>query len=378
MWDRSQFAKAHPEITYESAGFPYAQYAQKMKIAMAAGEADPDIIFVHSRWNRDFVGTDLLLDITNQVDRSAFGEAQLKGVSYQGKIWGIPYEVSTLVNYYRPDALEKSGLRYPDTLEQYFEAAQRVRGAGKWLSMLSRAADNSNIYLELVVSLGGDLFDSTGQKLILDTPEGKGIEAAEILLKLASVSRDLDSQSPEGFTAMKKGEVVGNFHQYSWIHRMKDAIVQGDEPFGKFRVGPIPARSGPGTTRNVTYGPLVIFVSKSSDNKAAAVEVAKFFSHSVEGITALANEFLVLGAYTPGLLNLETAGLAWPIFGGQKVQWFLAQNIMSKDLGMMNPSKYVGEAQNIVADHITRMLTGQFTAEQAVREASKKIREAIR
>jgi len=346
-----------------------------MKTAIASGESDPDLMYVHSRWNRDFVGKGVLVDITDYVDKDQFSPNLLSGVSWEGKLYGIPYEVSTLVWYHRPDALELAGVAYPNSTLDYLKMGKKLRRLDKYADIFDQAADNSNTFIELCLLFGGDVFTMKGDH-ILDKPEGHGVEAADFFLQISKFARNLGHQSPEGFTAIKNGEVVGNMIQYSWIHRMKDALKDGDEPFGKWRIGVLPQKMGVGVNK-ATYGPLTVFVNKKSDNIRTAIEVAKFFSHSEDGLVDLANKWMVMGAYRPGLKKLQTASVEWPIFGGQKVQGFLGQNIMDKKLAVTNPNKNLAEAQAILGDHLSRMFKGEFAPEEMVKLAAKKIKEAL-
>ena len=379
VWDTSQFAKDHPNLTYEAVGFPYNQYVQKMKVAMAAGETDPDLIWVHGRWNREFIGTDLIMDITDKIDYDSFGKALLNQSTYDGKVYGTPYELTIWFNFYREDIMKEYGLTFPETWDEYFEVAEALRAEGKWFNFFQISSDMSSFFTGVLATLGGDIFDDDG-KVILDAPEGKGVETAQLMKRLAEVSRDLGHNTPEGDAALAAGEVVGNLWAYHWPTTLTRAIPEDHPSFGKWRVGDFPLYPGTGTTRHATERPLNVMVSSLSDVPDAAVEILKFFTHSEEGPMTITNDWMTMGGYKPALRRFDEIGIeTWsPLFGGQSVNKFYADVAMNPDLAMLRPNRYAGESANIIADHLTRMLSGEMTPEQMITETANAIRTAIR
>jgi multiple sugar transport system substrate-binding protein len=375
IWDASAYAQEHGEITFETTPMPYDQYAQKMAVAVSAGEPEPDVLLVHYPFIRDFIGKGLLVDISDGVERDQFSPDVIQSVVEDGNIVGVPYEIATFVQYYRADVLDDLGLALPANLDQWFEVGHTIQEqAGRFWTILDKADGNISLFQSVALMLNGDIFAADGE-VILDTDAGKGVEAAERLLAIADsgFAASVPVDTPEGFEAVKQEEVVGNLVNYAWIHRMQSAITEEDEVFGKWRIGAPPEviPGGPiATSQNGAY----LLVNKLSNNPDAAWAVIKFFGQSVEGVRTLADQFVIMGAYRPGLQDVIDHSAGWAIFGGQRVQAQMAEVALREDLNVITMNPNLGEAQSILNEALVRMYAHEVTPAEAIGEATEKIR----
>ena len=211
IWDSSEYAKEHSNITFETTPMPYGEYSQKMAVAISAGENEPDILLVHYPFIRDFIGKGLLVDLSERIERDQFSEDVIASVIDDGQVVGVPYEIATYVNYYREDVLADLDLTLPTTIDAWFEAGEAIKnGTGAAWTIIDPASSEGTLISSMLM-LDGDIFSEEGD-VILDTEAGQGAEAAELLLRMADseLAAMMPVETPESFEVVKNGEVVGN------------------------------------------------------------------------------------------------------------------------------------------------------------------------
>lgn len=111
--------------TYDPA--PNQGYFEKLKTELAAGNA-PDIFWVGGVELADFVNTGQILDLKPLIDKDTsfdikvFYPNVIEQLTRDGKIYGLPRDVSTMVTYYNEDMFKAAGLQTP----------KELAAAGKW------------------------------------------------------------------------------------------------------------------------------------------------------------------------------------------------------------------------------------------------------
>jgi len=379
MINCGSFYVMHPEIKVKTIGYPYLDYARKMKASLAAGESDPDLLMVHDRWVYDFMGKDVLIDLTNKINAKNFGNTIQQVTDQKGKIWGIPIEISVPVQWYREDILNKYGLMYPETFEDYLRVGKKLREQGLYWTSLdpNGISESFYLFLDLLSQMRGNIFDRKGN-VILDTEQGKGKAVAEIYMKVidSEIACMVRMSSPEQFSLIKRGKIVGLWSTHSYVHRMKDAIQPEDESFGKFRMGPSPSL-GPGTLKVGAVPVTYMFLSKLSDNPEAAYEVAKYGTSSIEASLLWANKYALPSAYIPGLETLARESNPWALFGGQQIMKDLSRFILSGEIQLPNLNPNFGEAADIIAEGFSSMFAKKISPEKMIEDVAKKIRETM-
>ncbi|NNJ13373.1 sugar ABC transporter substrate-binding protein [Chloroflexales bacterium ZM16-3] len=104
-----------------------ANYFPKIQTELAAGNA-PDIFWIGGANLAEFVNTGQILDLKPLIDKdssfkiSDFYDNVIGAVTHDGKIYGLPRDISTMVVYYNADMFKAAGLQNP----------QELAAAGKW------------------------------------------------------------------------------------------------------------------------------------------------------------------------------------------------------------------------------------------------------
>jgi multiple sugar transport system substrate-binding protein len=159
-------------------------YFTKLKTELASGTA-PDIFWIGAVELADFVNTGKVLDIKPFIDADSefnlddFYPQTIEELSRDGKVYGLPRDVSTMVTYYNADLFEQAGLPTPKELAE--------QGNWNWDTFLQSAealTDESNQQYGVgfgnwwgpgwgyfVHAAGGSPFNEDRTACALDTPE---------------------------------------------------------------------------------------------------------------------------------------------------------------------------------------------------------------
>lgn len=139
IWEKQvgqYLKKKFPDLTFKHVQWdnPGRQY----KDLIAAGTV-PDIIIDNARMNlqRNILKNDLQYDMTDLIkkynfDTSTLNQAamtQMKNVTPEGKIYGLPFQLSDFVLFYNKDIFDKFGVDYPKdgmTYDEIYELAKRL------------------------------------------------------------------------------------------------------------------------------------------------------------------------------------------------------------------------------------------------------------
>ena len=135
--------------------------------------------------------------------------------SVKGKLYGMPVEGEVTIHVYRADVCEKLGIKPPETLAEFKEAAMKAnkfdgKMAGAALRGFRGAGQNVYIWPSLFLEFGGKWFDANGKPQVNSEA---GIKALEYYCDL------LQNFGPPGVENMNWPEIMeafagGNIFQY--------------------------------------------------------------------------------------------------------------------------------------------------------------------
>ena len=99
------FEKENPDIKVDFMHIPQ-NYFQKIHLLFASNTA-PDVIFMNNQYLPIYANAGVLEDLTNDFDFSKFYPQTVKALSWEGKIYAVPRDVSNLVIFYNKDIFDK-------------------------------------------------------------------------------------------------------------------------------------------------------------------------------------------------------------------------------------------------------------------------------
>jgi multiple sugar transport system substrate-binding protein len=223
-----QFEQAHPGVTVKVQTFPFAQYRDKMLVAMKGGTG-PDVMTLDEVWTPEFAAAGLIQPLDDKVKASKqihsadFFPGAWKSTQYQGKTWAVPLNFDVWEEmYYNADMFRAAGLdpdKPPTTWSEWNAAAAKLTKSPNQfgISLIGSKDESSSVMTDsLLFSNGGQIL-SGSDKVAFDSPENvAAYQEYQTLLKSApqGTSGTAESDAVNQFTAGKAAMILdGSWQQ---------------------------------------------------------------------------------------------------------------------------------------------------------------------
>jgi multiple sugar transport system substrate-binding protein len=165
------------QVAFRTIALESQEYFDRLKTEFEAGGGEMDVIVGNEAWTAEFAENGWITDVTDTFpnsERAKFLEVPIDSVTYQGKVYGVPWSTDVGLLYYRKDLLEQSGFSEPPkTWDELKEMAKKVvHDSGTRYGFLFQGANNETGVcngLEYIWTHGGEVLD--GDKVIIDSPE---------------------------------------------------------------------------------------------------------------------------------------------------------------------------------------------------------------
>lgn len=189
-------AENDQDITINTQNVEWGVYYDVLSTQIASGQ-QPDVAVMHRSVLPNFVARDLvepLDDILAQagIDTADFLPTAAEAVTYDGQIWGLPWDIHSLLFHVNGEIMAEAGLvddegNYilPTNAEELFEHARLVeeRTGKRYLSLGSRNdAMTARFFNLLMWQQGTDIFSEDLSRVTIDTEEGRA--ALEFMKRL--------------------------------------------------------------------------------------------------------------------------------------------------------------------------------------------------
>jgi len=376
---RDSSAKAFPENELEIMPYPMETYNVKMSAALAAGAEVPDVMISHERYLPKLIAGGVL-DITDRIQPvlkdlvpSSLGPI----TDENGRIYGLPFELTFTAFFYREDIYKEVGIEPPNTLDEFIQNGKKLKAQGKYSTGEDLQNDPINLIENLFLKYGGNFYDNTG-KLIVDKPEGKGFEVAAMFKKIvdAGIVWDGEWQSPSWWDGFTSGEIASYMFLSWYPKRMRVTINDESVPgYGKWRLDQSPA-VGTGYPKISIWGDVCALINKSSRNIDLSWNYIKFLTLEEEFSTDIMNRFAILSGSIPNLNKVMQTADPWPLFGGQRITGMEAEMLMKAENYMNFHPAYM-ETRILLAEQFVEIPAGKKTPERAIEDAVEKIKQAL-
>lgn len=177
------FTAKNPNIKIEFASYPYADIQQQVLVMANAGNS-PDVVQGETAAFASYMSSGYVEPLDNLVDKKIIDDIYpgvKDSVSYEGKLYAMPWTCSPYVMVYNKELFTKAGLdpnsppkTYADMIK-YAEAIGKLKdasgnsvyGLGETTASVAISGD---AILSTMFSFGGGLYDKGG-KLAINTPE---------------------------------------------------------------------------------------------------------------------------------------------------------------------------------------------------------------
>jgi multiple sugar transport system substrate-binding protein len=268
------FEASHPGYKIEIWHQPWDDYFTKLKTLWAGGDATqiPDVLFL---WpTPSYAATGVLEDLTSYIEKSKYDlkdywPALLESASYDGKVYGLPRDISVEALYYNKAIFDEAGVAYPTDKWTWDD----LRAAAKKLSVIEAngrvkryglAIEGGKWALWVNQSKASILDDmrNPSKCTLTDPAAARAIDFFAGLLNDKLAMRDADLSQAGGDAAVfQSGQAAMIIQNSSRVSAFNQAGL-------KYDVAPVPIPSD--GQRAAAAGGAAWVISAKSDNKEAA------------------------------------------------------------------------------------------------------------
>ncbi len=329
------FNDAHDDIhvTLETitAG-PDGGYATMLSAVQAGNPAD--VVQLGYDAIPDFLINDALEDITAYVadDEDLFVPWQWQTGVFGDKVYSIPQASGPLGQFYRADIFEELGIEYPETWDEFYEAAKVVRASDPDRYITAFAFNQAPWMIGLAQQSGANWFVAENDAWQVSIDGEETMKVAEFWQKL--IDEDLVKIEADFSTEWNADLQNGNI--LTWISgSWADAILRGTAPdtAGSWAVGAVPQWNAGENVSATWAGGSANAVLKGSKNPEAAAEFAVWLNSNTDSVSILTE----IGAGWPSIVDtdaiasLQDAPEVFDFYGGQDIWDVFAESDKAVD-----------------------------------------------
>jgi raffinose/stachyose/melibiose transport system substrate-binding protein len=287
----NEYMKAHPNVTIDITILENEAFKSKLTTVMQSGNP-PDVF--HS-WGggtlAEYAKAGLLKDITKDVKGTAWGNSMAPGVwevySYNGKVYGAPFDMGAITFWYNKDLLAKVGYKtFPTDWDDFIVMVKKLRAAG--VTPIAMAAGDKwpamHFWSYLALRLGGG-------KLFQDTFTGRNtkgfedpsfVKAGQMLVDLVSIKAFQDgflgARQADGAALVANGQAAMELMGQWAPNVQKDSATDKKGLGDKLGCAPFPAiKGGKGKVTDVIGGGNGMAIGKNAPKEA--VDFLKFLTN---------------------------------------------------------------------------------------------------
>jgi len=156
------FEKENPDIHVEFLHIPQ-NYFQKIHLLFASNTA-PDVLFINNQYLPIYANAGVLEDLTPYseiLELDKFYQKSIQTLTWKGKIYAVPRDISNLVIFYNKDIFNKYNVPYPQkgwTFDEFLKTSQKLTHLPDVFGISFE--DEPLFYLPYLMSSGADNFEN--------------------------------------------------------------------------------------------------------------------------------------------------------------------------------------------------------------------------
>lgn len=262
-----------------------AHYRELYESILAAGLSKPapyDVVALDQVWIAELASRGQLLSLKDQIADNARSDIMpnlLDAFAYKGMNWGMPHVLNVQSLYYNKVQLKAAGFAAPPrTLEDWYAQMTALRArvtpyTDSWAQDEGLVSD----FVRTTAQFGGDLFDASGNPLLLDQPAQRAAAFMRQLIDERLVRGDVAaSNEPDAMRAFLGGGVSFTTNWNFVWGAMNDPVYS--QIIGQGAVAPIPAASSSGAPAASVSGFLGLGVLSNSAHTDLAVSWLRYLT----------------------------------------------------------------------------------------------------
>jgi N,N'-diacetylchitobiose transport system substrate-binding protein len=307
----NQFEKTHKNVKIQLSLLSDAN-AHQQYITAIEGSSTPCIGLVGNTWTPEFAGLGALqpINATSATLKKTYVASMVDSATYQGKVYGYPYDVGVRALIYRKDLFTKAHLTPPTTWTELQQDAVKLQNDNPGVSGFAIIGGNQWYYLPMVWNWGGNIAAQQGGKWVSGMDSSAAIAAYQFYANLLRVDKLSPSASAnwqgsdadQAFSLGKVAMMVGGSWDLQAILATKASMQS--------QIGTALLPSGPGGNNDTFAGGSNLAVFKNCADKADANSFIQFLLQN-KNVAQLTSSLGLFPATLSGVSEQEAPGGAF-------------------------------------------------------------------
>lgn len=371
------FAQKHPDIQIKllAPNKAYEETASAVLRGAVTGSM-PDVAFNGTNLMHLFVDRKLAVPLDDFVkkekdwDKQGYVPGMLSTGEVNGRLYGLPFALSTPILYVNADLLRKAGGN-PDALPQTWpellalahkinDPATNTHGA-----YILWTTTGNYLWQELLFTHDGQMLSADGKKIGFDTPAGlKTFEILRDLVKEGGMPNFTDEQGTQAFIAGQIGFYMGSSAR---VNSLMDKVGK------RFQLVTAPFPSPRPDSKIVSGGGTMMIFAKDAAKQAAAWEFIKFAAGPV-GQTIMVRH---IGYMPSNQIAIDTPDLLGDYYrNNPNMRTAISQRARTTAwLGF--PGENSLKAIQVIYDAMESVVAGKATPEEALKRSSTQVQALL-
>lgn len=371
----AEFEENNPGVNIELDFVAYEALHDKIVTAATSGAGTYDVVLMDCIWPAEFAAAQFILDVTDRISeemRQDIWPGALEAVTYQGRMYGMPWLNDVLYLYYNEEMLKEAGFESPPkTWEELNEMGMAAKEQGlveyPFIEYFQQEEGLTIAYAYYLFAFGGTFFNEDNSPAF-NSPEG----LAALQFMVDGMNNGL--YNPASFESTYE-EVRRTFSQGSslfavnWAYQLNLANdPQESQIAGQAKVALMPGQAEPSATIN---GGMGLAIMADSEHPEEAWNYIQYLSSQD-----------VQKRYSQNALPIWTSLFSDPELQEMQPEVAREQNFIEVS---QEQYKYIrnrpivpfySETSEIVAREVQAALSGNKTPEQALADAEQAVLDA--
>jgi multiple sugar transport system substrate-binding protein len=275
-----QFEEANPGIKVKVTDYAWPDYHDSLVLRLR-GDTPTDVIYGGQDWLPAWAAAGFVAPLDSVAPAGTVEELTkdiagfaLSDVTYDGKVYGLPYYSDTISFIYNKKILEEAGIAVPKTWEEVTAAAEKLKASGMDKPIIYEYNQElPNFYDAFVAQAygrGAELFDKDLNPLFADPENGAYKQLAWIADAYAKDLVQSDTHESTIITAMNTGKHAFTIVYTYVLAALNDTATQ---PLaGQFAMAPMPGD----THSTLGFAKSYVVTAKTAADPARAEAAWKF------------------------------------------------------------------------------------------------------
>jgi len=365
--------KGTKNVTLNHTPVDFTGQIQKAELALStSGKSAYDIVEVYNSTLLKYASKGWVQPLDDYIakykEKYRLGDvdpAAWKGVSYNGKVYGIPNQVNTQILIYRKDLFQAAGIKPPTTYDEMLSAAKALKGKVDYPLSLVWGSDDAILdgFHEWLVAGGGTWFDKDN-KPTFDSAQGR---------KALQQMKDLMPYMPKDTLSFGNGDVMALMQQ----GKVAMTVIWAT------RAAPINDPSASKVAGKVAFAPAPkgMTGTPASENSVDGFAIAKNSAVPAETLfqiiaSTTLNKDVQVGASKvalPALASVQKDSKA------QQPHWPAALENIANGAQPLPAVPFMDPlTKSVVNPYLTKAVTGAMPVDTALAQASSALEKALR